>query len=159
MKEEGRQDPNGATGGGKRAGEGRKGLQGGTPPPFSKDMKRLSEKQRGLRERATQVARKLDTNSVRGRRLQQAIQLMNSIEDDLKNNKFNDAFRKQKVAVRQIREALGGVNQTTVIRLQQARDLPADLRDELLQSAGESYPKGYESLLENYYRKLSESGK
>ena len=159
LKEEGRQDPNGATGGGKRAGEGRKGLQGGTPPPFSKDMKRLSEKQRGLRERATQVARKLDTNSVRGRRLQQAIQLMNSIEDDLKNNKFNDAFRKQKVAVRQIREALGGVNQTTVIRLQQARDLPADLRDELLQSAGESYPKGYESLLENYYRKLSESGK
>ena len=72
---------------------------------------------------------------------------------------INDAFRKQKVAVRQIREALGGVNQTTVIRLQQARDLPADLRDELLQSAGESYPKGYESLLENYYRKLSESEK
>ncbi|GIT29626.1 MAG: hypothetical protein Ct9H300mP1_16720 [Planctomycetaceae bacterium] len=55
--------------------------------------------------------------------------------------------------------ALGGVDQTTVIRLQQARDLPADLRDELLQSAGESYPKGYESLLERYYRALSESEK
>jgi len=159
LKEEGRQDPNGATGGGKRAGEGRKGLQGGTPPPFSKDMKRLSEKQRGLRERATQVARKLDTNSVRGRRLQQAIRLLDSIESDLKNNKFNDAFRKQKMALRQIRDALGGVDQTTVIRLQQARDLPADLRDELLQSAGESYPKGYESLLESYFRKLSESEK
>ena len=159
LKEEGRQDPNGATGGGKRAGEGRKGLQGGTPPPFSKDMKRLSEKQRGLRERATQVARKLDTNSVRGRRLQGAIRLLDSIENDLKNNKFDDAFRKQKVALRQIRDALGGVDQTTVIRLQQARDLPADLRDELLQSAGESYPKGYESLLESYYRALSESEK
>ena len=159
LKEEGRQDPNGATGGGKRAGEGRKGLQGGTPPPFSKDMKRLSEKQRGMRERANQVARKLDTNSVRGRRLQQAIRLLDSIEDDLKNNKFNDAFRKQKIAVRQIRDALGGVDQTTVIRLQQARDLPADLRDELLQSAGESYPKGYEALLESYYRKLSEPEK
>ncbi len=159
LKEEGRQDPNGSTGGGKRAGEGRKGLQGGTPPPFSKDMKRLSEKQRGLRERATQVARKLETNSVRGRRLQGAIRLLDSIEDDLKNNKFDDAFRKQKIALRQIRDALGGVDQTTVIRLQQARDLPADLRDELLQSAGESYPKGYESLLERYYRALSESEK
>ena len=59
----------------------------------------------------------------------------------------------------EIRDALGGVDQTTVIRLQQARDLPADLRDELLQSAGESYPKGYESLLERYYRALSESEK
>ena len=112
-----------------------------------------------MRERANQVARKLDTNSVRGRRLQQAIRLLDSIENDLKNNKFNDAFRKQKIAVRQIRDALGGVDQTTVIRLQQARDLPADLRDELLQSAGESYPKGYEALLESYYRKLSEPEK
>ena len=85
--------------------------------------------------------------------------MLDSIEDDLKNNKFDDAFRKQKIALRQIRDALGGVDQTTVIRLQQARDLPADLRDELLQSAGESYRKGYESLLERYYRALSESEK
>ncbi|MDP7274883.1 MAG: hypothetical protein QF363_05350 [Planctomycetaceae bacterium] len=159
LKEEGRQDPNGATGGGKRAGEGRKGLQGGTPPPFSKDMKRLSEKQKGLRERANQVAKKLDTASVRGRRLREAIRLLDSVENDLRNRKYDDAFRKRRVALRQLRDALGGVEQTTVIRLQQARDLPAELRDELLQSADDSYPKGYESLLESYYRALSETEK
>src|SRR5207249_4122106 len=36
LKQEGQQDPNGATGGGKVAGAGRKGLQGGTPPPALK---------------------------------------------------------------------------------------------------------------------------
>ena len=159
LKEEGRLDPNGSTGGGKRAGEGRKGLQGGTPPPFSKDMKRLSERQKGFREKATQVARKLDTASVRGRRLREAIKLMESADKDLQNRKYDDAFRKRRVALGQIRGALQGVDQGTVIRLNQARDLPAELREELLQSTDESYPKGYESLLESYYRALSEAEK
>src|SRR5262249_27534790 len=61
LKQEGQDDPNGATGGGKKAGAGRKGLQGGTPPDFVRDMDRLSAKQAGLREKAEQVAKKLDT--------------------------------------------------------------------------------------------------
>ena len=51
----------GSTGGGKKAGTGRQGLQGGTPPDFVRDMGRLGAKQAGLREKAEQVARKLDT--------------------------------------------------------------------------------------------------
>ena len=42
LKEEQSADPNGSTGGGKKAGSGRRGLQGGTPPDFVRDMERLS---------------------------------------------------------------------------------------------------------------------
>ena len=91
--------------------------------------------------------------------MREAIRLLDSVENDLRNRKYDDAFRKRRVALRQLRDALGGVEQTTVIRLQQARDLPAELREELLQSADDSYPKGYESLLESYYRALSETEK
>ena len=67
LKEEGRLDPNGATGGGKKAGAGRRGLQGGTPPDFERDMERLGAKQAAMREKAQQVARQLDTTGVMGR--------------------------------------------------------------------------------------------
>ena len=39
LKQEGHEDPNGATGGGKKAGAGRNGLQGDVPPDFVKDMR------------------------------------------------------------------------------------------------------------------------
>ena len=159
LKEEGRLDPNGSTGGGKKAGSGRRGLQGGTPPDFVRDMDRLSAKQAGMREKAEQIAKQLDTNGIMGRRLNRAIQLMQSVEDDLRDLRYEDAARKRKTALRQLKSAFGNLDRSTTVQLYQARELPAQLREELLQSADEGYPKGYESLLEDYFRKLSEAEK
>ena len=41
--------------------------------------------------------------------------------------------------------------------LSRARERPPQLRRELLQSADEGYPEGYESLLKSYFRTLSET--
>ncbi|HUY36625.1 MAG TPA: hypothetical protein VMV69_28075 [Pirellulales bacterium] len=159
LKQENQQDPNGATGGGKKSGSGRRGLQGGTPPDFVKDMQRLSEKQAGVREKAEQVAQRLETAGVNSTRLNQSIQLMKSSEDDLRDLRYDDATDKRRVALSQLKHALGAPDRATAAQLSRARELPAELREELLQSADEGYPEGYEALLKNYFKALSEAEK
>src|SRR6266566_492998 len=79
----------GSTGGGKVAGSGRRGLQGGSPPPpLKQDLGRLSAKQAGLREKAEQVAQKLDTAGVTSRRLKESIGLMKSVEKELIDGRY-----------------------------------------------------------------------
>jgi hypothetical protein len=159
IKQQKDQDPHGATGGGKKAGSGRIGLQGGTPPDFVKDMKRLSEKQAGLRERARQVAQRLESAGANTVRLNQAIALMKSAEEDLRDYRYDDAARKRGVALGKLKAALEESREGTSVQLSRARDLPPALRDELLQSTDERYPEGFESLLKSYYRALSEAEK
>ena len=159
LKEEGRQDPSGATGGGKKAGTGKKGLQGGTPPDYVKDMERLSAKQASVREKADKVAERLDTAGINSSRLKDSIQLMRSAQQDLRDLKYEDATRKQKVALGKMKSALGQLDQSTAINLQRARQLPSEMRQELLQSNEEGYPAGYETLLKSYFRALSEAEK
>jgi hypothetical protein len=159
LKQEGQQDPNGATGGGKKAGAGRRGLQGGTPPDFVRDMGRLSEKQIGLRDKAEQVAQRLETLGISSRRLNESIQLMKSAEKDLRDLRYEDAARKRRTALSQMKAGLTGVDQTTAVQLNRARELPAQLRTELLQATEEGYPDGYEALLKSYFRALSTAEK
>jgi hypothetical protein len=159
LKQEGQEDPNGATGGGKKAGAGRKGLQGGTPPDMVRDMGRLSAKQAGLREKAEQVAQKLDTVGITSQRLNESIKLMKSVEDDLRDQRYDDAARKRREALTKLQQAVSGVDQGTAAQLSRARDLPPHLRQELLQSADEGYPVGYESLLKSYFKALSTTEK
>jgi hypothetical protein len=160
LKQEGAQDPNGATGGGKKAGAGRIGLQGGTPPDMSREMARLSAKQAGLREKAEQVAQKLDAAGVSSTRLNQAIDLMKSAEKDAADRRYGDAARSRREALQKLRTSLNGeIDRSTAARIKRAQDLPPELRNELLQSADEAYPAGYEGLLKSYYKALSAEGK
>jgi hypothetical protein len=159
LKQEGSQDPNGATGGGKKAGSGRKGLQGGSPPDITKNMDRLSEKQAGLRDKAEQVAEKLDAAGITSSRLKEGIKLMKESESDLRDKKYDDAARKRKVALTKIKGSVVEVDQSTAAQLSRSRDLPAQLRTELLQAADEGYPPGYEALLKSYFKTLSTAEK
>jgi hypothetical protein len=159
LKEEGKEDPNGATGGGKKAGAGRKGLQGGTPPGMVKDIGRLSARQAGLREKAEQVARKLDTLGVNSTRVKESIELMKSVEKGLHDQRYDDAARKRREAVNKLHAAFNGLDETTAAQLSKARDLPPQMRRELLQAADEGYPAGYESLLKSYFKALSSAEK
>ncbi len=161
VKQEGHEDPNGATGGGKDSGEGRIGLQGDAPPPpeYVKDMQRLSAKQAGLREKAEKVAKKLDTTSVSATRLNESIELMKSVEKDLADGRYEDAARKRRDAMEKLRSALGDVDHGTAEAVHKAQNLPPELRGELLQSSEEAYPPGYEGLLKSYYKSLSAGDK
>jgi hypothetical protein len=159
LKQEGQDDPNGATGGGKKAGAGRQGLQGGTPPDSVPNIGRLSARQAGLREKAEQVARKLDAVGVSTTRINESIELMKSVEKDLGDKRYADGFRRRKEALEKLRGAFAGMDRSTAAQVNKARDLPPELRKELLQSADEGYPAGYEGLLRSYYRALSTAEK
>jgi hypothetical protein len=159
LKEEGKEDPNGSTGGGKKAGAGRKGLQGGTPPDMVKDIGRLNSNQAGLREKAEQVAKKLDTLGLGTSRLKESIELMKSVEKDLHDQRYDDAARKRREAISKLHSAFDGLDETTSAQLSKARDLPPQMRQELLQGADEGYPAGYESLVKSYFKALSTAEK
>src|SRR5262249_26572741 len=105
LKNEGSEDPNGSTGGGKKARAGRRGLQGGAPPEINKMNERLSPKQAGIREKAEQVAQKLETAGVSTTRLKESIDLMKSVEKDLADHRYADAARKRKEAMSKLRSA------------------------------------------------------
>ena len=159
LKEESKQDPGGATGGGKKSGTGKKGLQGGTPPDIQKDMDRLSAKQAGVREKAERVAERLDSAGLSSRRLNDSIELMKESQLGPNDLRYEDGFRKQKAALGQLKTALTQLERGPGVQLQRARELPAQLRQELLQSSDEGYPPGYESLAKSYFRALSEAEK
>lgn len=58
------------------------------------------------------------------------------------------------MALGQLRSAFEP-DSATAAQLSRARDLPPQLRNELLQAADEGYPAGYESLLKSYFKALS----
>ena len=84
---------------------------------------------------------------------------MKSAEKDLRDLRYDDAARKHKSALTSLHGIPGEIDQATAASLSRARDLPPQLRNELLQSADEGYPPGYEALLRNYYKKLSQAEK
>ncbi len=92
-------------------------------------------------------------------RLNQSIGLMKSVEKDFADHRYADAFRKRKEALESLRGAFGGLDRSTAAQISKARDLPPQLRNELMQSAGEAYPPGYEGLLKSYYKALSTAEK
>jgi len=151
------QDPGGATGGGKKAGAGERGLQGASPPDFIKDMHRLSRMYTGLRERATRVANRLQAAGVTSHRLNESIQLLGSVEGDLRDLRYEDASRRRRMALSELRGVTTELDPSLAVQLSRARELPEPLREELLQGAEEGYPEGYESLLSSYYRALSQA--
>jgi hypothetical protein len=155
LKQEGSQDPNGATGGGKKAGSGRKGLQGGTPPDATKDIGRLSEKQAGMQEKADEVAKKLDTLGISGKKMLEGMKLFEQSVKDMRDARYEDAARRRKEGLNLMRSVLNDVDPSAARAVSKAKDLPPELRQEMLQAADEGLPAGYESLLKNYYKALS----
>jgi hypothetical protein len=113
------------------------------------DLGRLSAKQAGLREKAEQVAQRLDTAGVTLTRLKESIGLMKSVEKDLVDGRYEDAFRKRREAMQKLRTSVGEMDPSVAARISKASQLPEQLRKELLQSADDAYPPGYEGLLKN----------
>jgi hypothetical protein len=159
LKTQGQEDPNGSTGGGKKTGAGRRGLQGGTPPDVVRDIGRLSAKQAGMREKMEQVARKLEGKGVSTTRLRAGIKLLQEADKDLSDRRYSDAARKRTEAMKALRNAFGDLDRSAAGQVRRARDLPPGMRDGLLQSAEAAYPAGYEALLKSYYKALSTAEK
>jgi len=148
-------DPRGATGGGKKTGGGRRGLQGGTPPDFVKDMDRLSKQLAMLREKAQRVARQIQFGGRPLGGLQRTLELIKSAEQDYRDLKYDDAARKRKMALEALREAASQVDQAVSLSLQKAPHLPPEMRDRINAGARQALPEGFEDIVGAYYKALS----
>jgi hypothetical protein len=85
---------------------------------------------------------------------------MRSIENDYRDLRYDDAARRRRVALSRLEDAVSeGRDQATGVALSRARQLPAAMREEMLQASDEGYPPGYEELMKSYFRALSEAEK
>ena len=148
-------DPRGATGGGKKTGGGQRGLQGGTPPDFVKDMERLAKNQALLREKAQKVARELQFGGRPLNGVQRAVELMKGVEEDLRDLRYDDAARKRKMAIEALREAASQVDQAVSLSLQKAPSLPPEMRERINAGSQQALPEGFEDIVGAYYKALS----
>src|SRR5262249_9442318 len=124
LKAEGQEDPNGATGGGKKTGAGRRGLQGGTPPDVVRDIGRLRAKPAGMPEKMEQVAKKLESKGVSTTRLREGIKLLSTADKDLEDRRYTDAAKKRREAMSRLRGAFRELDRSTATQINRARDLP-----------------------------------
>ncbi|OQA01860.1 MAG: hypothetical protein BWY71_00228 [Planctomycetes bacterium ADurb.Bin412] len=148
-------DPRGATGGGKKTGGGTRGLQGGTPPDFVKDMERLAQHQAILREKAQRIARELNLQGKPLGTMQRAIDLMETIEQDYRDLRYEDAAAKRKMAMDALRQTESRTDQAVNLSLQKARGLPPELRQEITAGTQQALPEGYEDMVAAYYKAIS----
>ena len=151
-------DPRGATGGGRKTGGGQRGLQGGTPPDVVKDMDRLKSNMEMLREKTQQVARRVDFGGRPASHVMRSLDLLKGAEQDMHDRRYEDAARKRKLALGEMRAARSGIDQAVGLSLQKARAIPAELREEIGAGARGPLPQGYEDLVGAYYRALSTAG-
>lgn len=148
-------DPRGATGGGKKTGGGLPGLQGGSKPDFVKDMQRLADNQAMLRERTQQVARQLENAGRPSSHVNRALQLLEGSEQDLRDLRYDDAARKRKTAINELKAEKSQIDEAVNVSLQKAQNLPPELRQQISAGAQQALPEGYEDLVGAYYKALS----
>ncbi|MCX5659115.1 MAG: hypothetical protein NTW19_05250 [Planctomycetota bacterium] len=154
-KSEDQLDPRGATGGGKKTGGGARGLQGGTPPDFVKDMERLKEEQKQLREKTQQLAKQLENAGKPSTHVNRALQLLDSSMQDMKDLRYEEAARRRKVAINELKSEANQIDQAVSLSLDKAPNLPPELRQQISSGAQQALPEGYEELVGAYYKAIS----
>ncbi len=151
-------DPRGATGGGKKTGQGRRGLQGGTPPDFQRTQVRMEQTQALLREQAQQVARELDAAGRPSLRVQRAMELLETAQADLRDLRYEDAARQRKAALGELRAEQAAIDQAVSLTLQRGADVPPELRQQILAGSRGALPEGYEQMVGDYFKALAQPG-
>lgn len=153
-------DPRGATGGGRKTGGGSRGLQGGTPPDIVNDMERLGARQQMLMEKTQKVARQLELGGVANTRIDEAAALLQSSDEALRDQRYDDAARQRKAALHELRTLERQLDPGLGLRLDRASpDLPPDLREQVVGGSREAAPEGYEDLVGAYFKALSDGGR
>jgi hypothetical protein len=151
-------DPRGATGGGKKTGAGQRGLQGSTPPDFVKDMDRLTEQYRMLREKAERIVNEQLGVGQPATRLHRAIDLLDDAQRSMADYRYDDAAQKRRNAISELRTEQSQIDRTISLSLQRARQLPPELRQQISAGSRQTLPEGYEQMVGEYYKAISEAG-
>ncbi|MEI8242508.1 MAG: hypothetical protein WCI17_04515 [bacterium] len=150
-----RQDPGGATGGGKLSGFAGKGLRGPAPPPRLDQMQRLAGKQAEIRQGAEKLSLGLRSQGLPSGDLEEAALRMREVEALAGAGRGGEIRRAFTEAVGNMREARDALREDAVVR-QERGGLSRKEADALWTGLQDDIPAGYEDLVSAYYRRLSE---
>ncbi|MEA1951139.1 MAG: hypothetical protein U9N87_07130, partial [Planctomycetota bacterium] len=159
IKDHSRDPVGGATGGGKESGQGGEGLEGPqSRAPGKRDMQRLAGKQASLRNKAESIDLQFKIMNYHHTDMEKMIETMSQIERDLKAGRYKNALRQRKTLAR----GLGNVKQYVQgefhVRQDTTSNLPTDIQKEILGTADDPSPTGWEQMNRDYFRRLSNQG-
>jgi hypothetical protein len=159
VKDSSAEAPTGATGGGKVSGQGAEGFQGPVPPPLQQALKRLAAQQSELIDKAKRLDYGLKKYRYPQGHLPESIELMQAQQQSLDAGEIGLFGSRQRVLLSNLRE----VKELSETQKQLFRDrsalLPKQLREEIASGRDEPVPEQYRTMVEDYFRSLSELGK
>lgn len=148
-------DPGGATGGGKLSGFAGEGLRGPAPPPSSKALPRLAEQQAKIRQQAEALALQLRRYHISSGELESSVNAMQEMENAARKNDGLGVRRAFSQAVSALDDAKQSVDRQVTARNEQDK-LPPWMREEIRTGVEDGIPKGYEEMAGEYFRALAE---
>lgn len=144
----------GATGGGKISGAGEEGLEGPPPPQLEQQLAPLAGRQGELRNLAERVEAGFRVMNYPTESIERVVQHMRSLEDDMRSGRYANIARERQVLLTGLRDVHAIARGEAHVQRDFSR-VGARLEDEILDVAGEETPRGFEELVEAYYRALS----
>jgi len=158
IKDQSAQPAGGATGGGKRSGQGGEGLEGPQPrDPGPRDAQRLAGRQAQLRSKAEGVDLQFQVLNYPRTDLENMIERMAQVERDLAAGRYQNALRQRHVLLDGLKNVKQYVEGEFEVRQDATINLPAEIQKEILGGMKDPSPAGWDDLNRRYFDRLSGS--
>ena len=149
-------DPSGgSTGGGKASGAGAGGLEGPVPPQVQAKLNGLAAKQAELRNKTEKIDAQFKVQNWPSP-FEETVGQMKQVETDLRDGRYQNVLRRRPIILKNLKDTRTFLDEQVRINRDYASPLPHNLQDEILDSAEGAAPRGYEQLLKDYYKSLSQ---
>jgi hypothetical protein len=145
----------GSTGGGKASGAGAGGLEGPIPPQVEAKLKNLALKQAELRNRAEKINAQFKIMQW-PTPFEETVKEMKQVEVDLRNARYQNVLRRRPVLLKNLKGTRQFLSDQVRIHKDYSSPLPDYLQDEILDASPGGTPRGYERLLKDYYKSISQ---
>ena len=158
VKDSSAEPPTGSTGGGKASGVGQEGLRGPMPPTVRSELKRVTQLQQQLIDKAQSLDYGLRKYNYPRGELPKTIELMRQIQTDIEQGDVPTAGRSSRVVLSNLTELKDVVTRQKRLTRDNSAAMPKEIRDEIAAGANEGVPPEYRDLVSSYFRALSEAG-
>jgi hypothetical protein len=159
VKDSSKEAQGGSTGGGKESGASAAGLRGTPPPQTLKKLERLKDVQADIRQKAEKVTTLLKAYHLPSSDCEESVRRMKRIESNLKSGKGFNLRQAHSSVLDSLKEAKKVVGYQGEINKERTRDLPKNVRSQIISGMHTDIPQGYQDLTDAYYKALVEPDK
>ena len=145
----------GSTGGGKASGAGAGGLEGPVPPQVKAKLKNAAIKQAELRNKAEKINAQFKVMRW-PTTFEETVKEMKLVEADLEDGRYQSVLRRRPIILKNLKGTRTFLNEQVRINKDYSSSLPKYLQDEILDATQGGTPRGYEQLLKDYFKSISQ---